>query len=92
MIDFTRESQITLTAAAKRFGLNPITLRRWANGRNGRKLETAKLGGKVYTSLEAIQRFSDQSDDSNELAGAGVSANSRTSDDARRQLMERHGI
>lgn len=92
MIDFTRESQITLTAAAKRLGLNPITLRRWAVGCNGRKLETAKLGGKVYTSLEAIQRFSDQSDDTGDLAGAGIPVRPRPSDDARRQLMERHGI
>ena len=51
---------MSLAAVAKRFGVTVKTVRRWVRGVGGRQLETAKLGGKRYTSLEAIQRFSQQ--------------------------------
>lgn len=37
---------------------HPSTLNRWARaGIGGVKLETVKVGGRRYTSIEAIQRF-----------------------------------
>jgi hypothetical protein len=61
VIDFTKETPLSLAAAAKRFGVAVQTIRRWVRGVGGLRLETAKLGGKRFTSLEAIQRFSQQS-------------------------------
>ena len=61
MIDFKTETVLTLAGAAKRLGISVKTVRAWSKRVSGRKLETAKLGGKRFTSLEAIQRFSLQS-------------------------------
>jgi hypothetical protein len=61
MIDFTKEEPLSLATVAKRLGVAVETVRRWARGIQGMQLETAKLGGKRFTSLEAIQRFSRQS-------------------------------
>ena len=60
MIDFTKETPLSLAAVAKRSGVAIETVRRWARGVGGLRLETAKLGGRRFTSLEAIQRFSQQ--------------------------------
>ena len=61
MIDISTESLRTLTQAAKLFPDRPSTTTMWrwtTKGVRGRILETVTLGGKVYTSLEALQRFS----------------------------------
>ena len=53
MVDFTREKPIGVNALAVLVDVNPITVRRWFK----RGLEFCKLGGKVVTSLEALNRF-----------------------------------
>src|SRR5262245_19102635 len=58
MIDFAREQVIYVDALADRLGVSHVTVRRWFK----RGLDYAKLGGVLYTSLEAVQRFSRQSD------------------------------
>lgn len=63
VIDFKTETVLSLAGAAKRLGVTVKTVRSWSKRVRARRLETAKLGGRVYTSLEAIQRFSEQRDD-----------------------------
>ncbi len=53
MVDFTREKPIDVAALAVLVNVNPITIRRWFK----RGLDFCKLGGKVVTSLEALNRF-----------------------------------
>ncbi len=67
VIDFTKETPLSLAAVAERFGVAVKTVRSWARGVGGRRLETAKLGGKRFTSLEAIQRFSKQATQQKQL-------------------------
>src|SRR5436190_18389965 len=62
VIDFKTETVISLAGAAKRLGVTIKTVRSWSKRLRARRLETAKLGGRVYTSLEAIQRFAEQRD------------------------------
>lgn len=61
-IDITSETVISLAEAAQSLPGRPsiTTLWRWyARGVKGIKLETAMVGGKRFTSREAVQRFSD---------------------------------
>jgi hypothetical protein len=61
MIDFRTDNVIRLTEAAGLLKVRYGTVHRWARyGVNGRKLESAFLGGTAYTSLEALNRFSGQ--------------------------------
>ena len=60
MIDIQTEKVLTFTQAAKALPGRPnvATLWRWRTaGCRGVKLETVLVGGKRYTSREAIQRF-----------------------------------
>lgn len=60
MIDITSEKLLTLPEAAALLPGRPsvATLWRWrTKGARGRRLESVVLGGKVFTSAEAIQRF-----------------------------------
>lgn len=64
MIDHEHEELISTTEACRRFpgqhgrGISLATLWRWIRtGRSGTRLETVRIGGRVYTSREAIQRF-----------------------------------
>ena len=60
MIDLRTERLITLTEAAKILPRKPCvaTLWRWRNaGVRGRRLESVVVGGRIYTSAEALQRF-----------------------------------
>jgi hypothetical protein len=61
MIDVAREQLITLKEAAALLPSRPhiSTIARWAKGlKNGRCLETVKVGGRVLTSREALfERF-----------------------------------
>lgn len=64
-IDFEQEVLITLAAAARKVPgrvpgkpVHTATLARWATrGVNGRQLETLKIGGRLFTSVEALSRF-----------------------------------
>lgn len=60
MIDIQCESLITLGQAAAALPGRPsaATLWRWrTRGVNGRKLEAVRIGGRSYTSIEALARF-----------------------------------
>lgn len=60
MIDIQSESLLTFSAAAKSLPGRPhlSTLHRWRmHGVRGVKLETVLVGGRRYTSSEALQRF-----------------------------------
>jgi len=62
-IDLQNENVVTLAELAKSLPGRPCvrTLWRWATkGRLGVTLETAYLGGKRVSSMEAAQRFSDR--------------------------------
>jgi DeoR/GlpR family transcriptional regulator of sugar metabolism len=54
MVDFAKEQVISPRRLAKRLDVSMDTIRRWF--RQG--LERRKICGKVYTSLEALNRFS----------------------------------
>jgi hypothetical protein len=54
VVDFTREKIIDVPDLADLMKVNPVTVRRWFK----RGLDWAKVGGKVVTSLEALNRFS----------------------------------
>lgn len=54
MVDFTRETPIDVASLALRLNVHQATVRRWFK----RGLEWARIGGRVVTSLEALQRFS----------------------------------
>jgi Protein of unknown function (DUF1580) len=63
MIDITTEKLVRLADASKIFPDRPAitTLWRWrTKGARGRRLESVVIGGKVYTSVEAIARFAEQ--------------------------------
>lgn len=53
MVDFARETPIGVGSLAARFDVNPVTVRRWFT----RGLEFGKIGGLVFTTLEAVNRF-----------------------------------
>lgn len=62
MIDRQTEKLITIPAAARSVppaGVHVATVWRWAlyGLRDGRKLETLRVGGRTYTSAEALERF-----------------------------------
>jgi hypothetical protein len=60
MIDILNEQLLRLNEAAKRLPGQPhrSSLERWTHdGVRGRRLETVLIGGRRYTSLEALQRF-----------------------------------
>ena len=62
-IDITAEQLLLLSEAAASLPGRPsvATLWRWrTRGARGRRLESVVLGGKVFTSREALQRFAHQ--------------------------------
>jgi Protein of unknown function (DUF1580) len=78
MIDIASESMVPITEAHTHVPNRPhlaTVYRWWTKGvRGGIKLETALIGGRRFTSVEAIQRFVDR------LSGDRVDAvHSRTS-------------
>ncbi len=67
MIDLEREHIMTLAQAAKRIptgherSIHISTLHRWrTRGLRGVRLEAIRLGGRVYTSREALARFAER--------------------------------
>ena len=62
-LDITHESLLTFTEAAQRLPGRPniSTLHRWRlRGVRSIKLESCLIGGKRYTSVESLQRFTDR--------------------------------
>jgi hypothetical protein len=63
MIDIKSEQLISMPEAAAMLPGRPslCAIWRWrTRGVRGRKLETAIIGGRPYTSVEALQRFAQQ--------------------------------
>ncbi|NLF68882.1 MAG: DUF1580 domain-containing protein [Candidatus Anammoximicrobium sp.] len=59
-IDLTRERLLNLICAAKSIPVAPSTIWRWhRHGVKGCRLDTILIGGKRFTSVEALQRFSE---------------------------------
>jgi transposase len=56
MIDLVRENTITVKGVAERYDVHPSTVYGWFKG----GLEKIKVGGRVVTSLEALQRFANK--------------------------------
>ncbi len=64
MIDMQNEQLISFNEASKRLPGNPCytTLQRWKS-RAVNPLETVKFGGRIYTSVEALERFAQKCTD-----------------------------
>ena len=90
VIDFTKEKPLSLAAVSQRFGVTVKTVRSWARGVGGRRLETAKLGGKRFTSLEAIQRFSRQTAQQKQLPFNSRSTRKRRNSENAQRLIALH--
>lgn len=58
MVDFVRETPLSVRRAAELLGVNPMTVRRWFK----RGLDNTKVGGRVMTSREALNRFQKNGD------------------------------
>jgi hypothetical protein len=57
-IDILGESRLTPAAAARELDVNVSTVWRWIlRGIKGHRLESALIGGKRFTSFEALSRF-----------------------------------
>lgn len=69
MIELHSETLIALAEVPKHLPGRPhiSSIYRWCN-RNRRPLETVKIGGRVYTSIEALDRFAEQRSGPNEQA------------------------
>jgi hypothetical protein len=68
MIEILRESLVTFGEAARALPsrqlgkrIHPSTLYRWAvRGIRGQRLEVVRIGGTLYTSREALHRFTER--------------------------------
>ena len=97
MINVTSESLITLREAARRIpgrggrrSIHVSALYRWAlRGVRGIVLETIPVGGTLYTSLEALQRFCERQARQRDLESTAPP--SRRAKAARKELA-RHGF
>lgn len=85
MVDFTRETLVDVRGVTERLRVTHDTVYRWFR----RGLEYAKVGGKVVTSMEAISRFSRQSES---VAKASPAVIDREAANVIRELKERFGI
>lgn len=61
MIDIRKEKLISFREAGEIVPGGPkcyATVRRWSKvGSNGKKLESTRIGGRIYTSKEALHRY-----------------------------------
>jgi hypothetical protein len=85
MIDFANEQLLDVRGVCELMRVTHDTVYRWF--RSG--LESAKVGGKVITSREALSRFSRQSDS---VAKASPAVIDREAANVIRELKERFGI
>ena len=97
MIDIENEDLLTLALAAKHLpngragkSVHVATLHRWAaNGAQGVKLETVKIGGIRFTSVQALERFVEACTAGNSEAPVRTSkARQRDIDKADRELVK----
>jgi len=78
MIDLRRETPIDVEWIAERFKVSKRTVSKWF----ARGLERLKIGGRVYSSIEAVQRFAAQCE----------TTNAHKTEAIRKELRERWGI
>ena len=91
MIDLATEQLLPLAEARAFLPDRPsvCTLWRWRNkGARGRRLESVVLGGKVYTSVEALARFAHQQGGDGTSAIRTPAAREREIAKAERELRE----
>lgn len=93
MIDIHTETLVTLAEAANRLPRRPnaVTLWRWwkKGVRGGVRLETKKIGGIRYTSIEALDRFVARTNEPDEPVAMQTPAQRRRLiEDAVRELEE----
>jgi hypothetical protein len=92
MIDLTNEQLVPIRQVPARLPLRPngkklhiSAVYRWINGGlKGVRLETTKVGGTTYTSLEALHRFADRLDGTLPLAHRSISRQRQVNQAARR--------
>ena len=85
-IDIEAESICTLPELARRYDVHVSTINRWRlRGIKGVRLETARIGGKSVTSLEAGDRFNEAVT----AAADGAPAPRPETDAARERRLER---
>jgi transposase len=92
VVDITREKRLDMDEAAAFAKVSRQTIYALANRLRGKRLETAKLGGKRITTLEAIQRFLDQKDDRSAAPVLVPVGPPSDYEEASRLLKERHGF
>ena len=83
MIDITQETVIPITEAAQHIPGRPSipTLWRWVlKGTRGNKLESILVGGRRFTSVEAIQRYCEQEAGPTETGPRGRTSTQRERD------------
>lgn len=57
-LDFNTEERLSLSAAARDLDVHVATVHRWVHaGVRGIRLQTSLLGGRRYTSRQALERF-----------------------------------
>ncbi len=100
MIDVNCESLLTLTQAAKRLpsrrpGKSPhvATLYRWASrGVRGVVLDTVRIGGTRFTSVEAVGRFSRALTEGSAVPRRSEGGGATRRLEAAEDVLERHGV
>jgi hypothetical protein len=91
MIDIARESLIRMARVAAIVPDRPslCTIWRWrTRGVGGRKLETVTIGGRTYTSVEAVARFAHQQGGSDAPVIRTPAARERAIGKAERELSD----
>src|SRR5947208_2365717 len=95
MIDPRNENLRLLTQASSDVPGNPsyCTLVRWAlRGRRGIRLETVMIGGRRYTSREAIDRFISRTNEPGAVTDSAVSSQRAREQEAVERRLDAEGI
>lgn len=95
MVNITTELLLDLKQAAQRCGVSVKTIRNWSSRATEPRLETAKLGGKVVTTLEALQRFTVQKvsgEHETRQSAAMARHTNATHEEAMQRLKAVHGV
>ena len=92
MLDFTKEKPVSLQQVAEFCQCKLRTVQRWTTeGVGGRVLATRKIGGLVRTTMEELQRFSQDATPNQQSVHVPIPAVA-TRSDWQTALKERHGI
>ena len=96
MIDVNSETLLTVRQVARRIPgrsgkpINISAIYRWIQrGVDGKRLEAVRIGGRFYTSVEALERFSEPAGSSEAQPAERTSARASA---AEAELRQRHGF